>query len=252
MKIKPTHNPYGLKDTAGFVKFARLVIWGGNAISLALFFFVYQLLVANSAPSFLTLTVFYLSECFSASLLFATLALLLLTVVHEEKALSRRLIWEESLALILLSLILRMSLYFLTAVLDNLHLFGGFYLNDVTLSYLLEAGGFNLIMRSLSAFFGVVTMLAVILVSFFWIKKRYAKGIRGKIDSMMKKIPILVYLAISVGFAIINTVMTVIDLGISLSFSVIFSLLLPYIEIAVLTLVGQYIVDEVIRHLEKN
>jgi hypothetical protein len=246
------YNPYGLKDQASFLRFARLVIYGGCGAGLFVFFFIYQVLVANSAPSWLSLTVYYLSEAVTTAALFATLALIAIAITREEWRLVKRLLWEEIASLFLLSFLLRILLYLFTAFIDSTGILGGFYLNDVTLSYLVDAYAFNLIMRAVSVLFGVATMLAVVLLSTHLIKKQYQKGVRGKITDAHKKLPLIVYLAVSIGFALVNTVMTVIDLGVALKFSIIFSLILPYVEIGVLTLIGQYVIEEVVKHFENN
>ncbi|MBQ7364279.1 MAG: hypothetical protein IJW46_01630 [Clostridia bacterium] len=252
MKPSKTYNPYGLLDkTARFRTLSRIAVWGGAALSLVLFFALYQLLVANGAPSWLSLCAYYLSECVSTSFLFILLALAVVTVAREEHALQKRLVLQETIALVGLSLCLRMLLYYLTALIDQTLDLGGFYFNDVTLQYLTEAGGFHFFMAVLSAFFGIVTMLCVLLITLFLVKKSYRQtNLRGRVSDRMKKLPVIVYLAISTGFALINTVMTVIDIGISADFSVIFSLLLPYLEIALFTLVGYYIVSQTVSYFE--
>lgn len=246
-----TYNPYGVKDRAAFERLFRLAVWICPLISLALYFLVYQLLVANGAPSFLVTTVFYLTEAVSTAALFATLALLVLSVTHEETALRRRLLIAESVSLLAISFVLRIGLYILTAFFDHLGFLGGFYLNDVTISYIFDKGAFNFRMKLvLPTFFGILSMLFVILLSLFLVKRSYQKGLRGKTGEHTRKIPILVYLGVSVSFALINTVMTIVDIGFAFTFPVVFTILLPYIEIAVLTFIGQYVVDEIVSRLD--
>ncbi len=251
MKKQIAYNPYGFhQEESRFKKLTRIAVWGGSVASLILFLFGYQLLVANRAPRALSLIVSYLSEGISVVALFTLLALLVLTVSHEETALRKSLLLSETIALFSLSVVLRMLLYFLTAVIDNTGILGDFYLNDVTLFYLTFAGGFRLIMNTLSSLFGVLMILVVLLVSTWLVKKEYQKGERGKLSHMMAKLPLLTYLALSVGSALINTVMSIIDIGIALDATVIFTLLLPYIEIAVYTVIGHFVMQEVIKLFE--
>lgn len=249
MMKKPTYNPYGFSDKARFVKAMRLFVWGGIALGIALHFLVYQPLFANSAPRWITKTVFYLSDGISTAALFATLALLVLTVSHEEGTLRKKLFIEESLALVLLSLVLRMLLDLGTAAIDHAD-FLGFYLNDVTLSSLLNDFGFGFWMRSLSALFGILTMLLVIGVSAILLYRRYQSCERGKTAESLKRLPTLVYLGVSLMFAVIETVMTIAELGFAFEFGVLFTLLLPYLEIAIYTLVGKYLIDEIVTRFE--
>ncbi|MBR2987625.1 MAG: hypothetical protein IKC63_06360 [Clostridia bacterium] len=241
------YNPYGIHErTDAFKKFGRILVWGGGGGSLVLFFLLYQLLVANGAPSWLCLAAHYLTQAFSVFMMFGIMALTVIATAHEESALRKSLLLQEIAALFSLSLILRMALYFLTALIDASFDLGGFYLNDVTLSFLTEAYGFQFLMSTLSAFLGVLSMSMVLLLSAYLIKRLYRKAAtRGAVSDAMKKAPVLVYLAVSGFFALINTVMTVIDLGFSLDFSVIFSLLLPYLEIALFTLLGYYVISEI-------
>lgn len=249
---KPIYHPYGIKDQAGFLKGLALFIWGGIAASLFLNFFLYQLLSANRAASWLCQIAFYLSDGVSTVSLFCTLALLVLTYAHEEKALRKKLLVSETLALFSLSFVLRLLLYYLSALIDTGD-FLGFYLNDVTLSYLTEAGGFRFFMSALTAFLGILTVLLVVFLSAAFLKKRYQGAReRGKAEKGMLQIPTLVYLAVSVTFALIDTVMTVIDKGFAFEFSVIFTLVLPYLEIAIYTLIGHFVIDEVVRYYEKK
>jgi len=251
MKEKNTYNPYAIKDRGGFLKWSRAVVWLCPLISLALYFFVYQLLVANRAPSFLATVAFYLNEAFSGAVLFSFLALFVLTVAHEEKALGRKLLLWQTVSLFLLSFFLRVAFYLLTLFVDDLGILGGFYLNDRLFSYFFEDGGFNfwfnLVLPSL---LGVFSMFFVILLSRYFVKKAYGKALRGKTNEKLVKIPILVYLAVSVAFALFESVMTVIELGFALKLSVVLTLLLPYIEIGVLTLIGQYVIEEVVSRFE--
>lgn len=249
---KPTYNSYGIKDKAGFLKGLTLFIWGGNAVSLFLNVFLFQLLSANRVASWLCQIAFYLSDSVSTVSLFATLALLVLAFAHEEDKLRQRLYTHEALALFSLSFVLRLLLYYLSALIDAAD-FLGFYLNDVTLSYLTEAGGFRFFMSALTSFLGIVTVLLVVFLSAVFLKKRYQSASeRGKVAKGMLQIPTLVYLAVSVTFALIDTVMTVIDKGFALEFSVIFTLVLPYLEIAIYTLIGHFVIDEIVHHYEKK
>lgn len=250
MKRKPTYNPYAIKNEAGFSKLLRASVLICPLISLALYFFGYQLLVANGAPRFLSTTVYYISEVLSTGALFATLALLLLTVTHEEAEKRRKLLLWETASLFGISLVARVGIYLLTAFLDELRFLGGFYLNDVTLSYLVDKGAFNLLMLMLSVFLGVLSMLFVIFVSLALVKKVYSKTLRGKSDKKLLKLPVLVYLIVSLTFALLETVITVWDIGFALTASVLSTLLMPYFEIAILTFVGQYLMGEIVSHFE--
>ncbi len=252
MKEKTTYNPYGVKDKDGFSRLSRITVWFCPLISLALYFFAYQLLVANRAPELFATVVYYLTEAFSTATLFAFLALLILTVAHEERAMTKKLLFREALSLFLISFVLRVFWYILTVFLDNLGFLGGFYLNDVTLSYLFDMSAFNFWMKLIvPSSLGVLSMFFVIFLSLYFAKKVYAKGLRGKTDDRLLKIPIFVYLAVSVVFAVINTVMTIVDIGFALTFPVVFTLLLPYVEIGVLTVIGQYVIGEIVARFDK-
>ena len=251
MKDTTTYNPYGIKDRAAFLKLLRFSVFICPLISLALYFFVYQLLVANGAPNILATIVFYLTEAVSTAALFLTLALMALTVTHEETALRKKLLLWEALSLFGLSFVFRILFYLFTVFLDGLSFLGGFYLNDITMSYLFDQGAINFWFKLvIPAFFGVLSMLFVVFLSLALVKKSYGKGLRGKTVEQIKKIPILVYLGVSVTFALLNTVLTIIDIGFAFTFSVVFTILLPYIEIAVLTFIGQYVIEETVSHLE--
>lgn len=249
---KTAYNPYALgARREAYIKWSKLLTFGGTGLSVFLFFALFQLLVANGAPSWLSLAAYYLSEAVSTTVLFGIMALLVLSVSHEETDLGNRLVWQEIAALVSISLFLRMLLYYLTAVIDAKLDLGGFYFNDVTLTYLTEADGFQFFMATLSAFLGVVTMILVLLLSRYFVKRAYRQAnCRGKTFDLMKKLPVLVYLAVSVASAVINTVISIVDHGIAFEFSVIFTLLLPYIEIALFTLVGHYVILAVVSHFE--
>lgn len=251
MKKKPTYNPYAIQDQSGFLKWTHRIVWLCPLISLALYFFVYQLLVANRAPSFLATAAFYLNEAFSGAVLFAFLALFVLTVAHEEKALGGKLLLWQTASLFLLSFVLRVAFYLLTLFVDSLGIFGGFYLNDRLFSYFFADGGFNFWFNLvLPTLVGVLSMFFVILLSRYFVKKAYGGALRGKTNEKLLKIPILVYLAVSVAFALFESVMTVIELGFALKLSVVLTLILPYIKIGVLTLIGQYVIEEVVSRFE--
>lgn len=251
MKDKNTYNPYAVKDAAGFLKWAKRVIWLCPLLSLALYFFVYQLLVANRAPSFLSTVVFYINEAFSGATLFAFLALVVLLVAHEEKEKQKTLLLWQTVSLFSISFLLRVGMYLLTMLIDGWGILGGFYLNDRTLSFYFGANSFNFWMNLvLPSLLGVLSMLLVILLSRRFVKKAYGKGLRGVTTPMLLKIPLLVYLAVSVFFALFESVMTVIELGFAFKFSVVLTLLLPYVEIGVLTFIGQYVIGEIVSRFE--
>lgn len=69
---------------------------------------------------------------------------------------------------------------------------------------------------------------------------------------MMKKLPVVVYLAVAVIFAAIETGFTIAELGFSLRFQVVTTILMPYIEIALFSLLGYYVLSYLVDAFDKK
>ena len=237
---KSAYNPYGIHGKEElFRKLTLLSTWGAALVGSLLFFPFLQVIRGNSWPSFLYDLWYYLSELVSAAALFTVFALGVVATVHEEKALKKKLFRREAYAILSLTVAARLFLYWLGAFLDS-KLRLPFHFSDVTLSYLTNGNGFRLAMQTFSSLVNFGLTLVMILLVFRFVEKSYEKGERGKKNDRMLRLPAFVYLGVSLVSAVVNTVLTVIDYGISADPSVIISLILPYVEIAAVTLLGYY------------
>lgn len=251
MRKKQEYNPYGLEDKQ---KEYHRLLWPatiGASLAGSLFFFpLSQILTANGAGAVWRYLVYYLSEIVSSGALFAVLALFTVAVAHEEAALRRKALLWEILTLVVVSFALRIFLYWFTAFLDK-QLMIDFYFNDKTLAHLLEGGA--LLSYIASSILNLPVLLLVLLVSLRLVRVCYRKsGVRGEATSMMKKIPVVVYLVVAVVFAAIETGFTVAELGFSLTFRVVFTILMPYIEIALFSLLGYYLLSYIVDCFDKK
>ena len=59
----------------------------------------------------------------------------------------------------------------------------------------------------------------------------------------MKKTPVFVYLTVALLSAVINTILTILDYGISASPDVLITLAMPYVAIAAYALLGQFFLN---------
>ena len=245
MRKKQEFNPYGLEEKEKeFHRLLWLSTLGASLVGSLFFFPLSQILTANGAHAVWKYLVYYLSEILSSGALFAALALLAVAVAHEDRALCRKAFLWEGLSLVLISSALRIFIYWLTAFLDKL-LMIDFYFNDKTLAHLVEGGA--LLSYIASSILNLPVLFAVLLISLYLIKRAYrSSGVRGKASSMMKKLPVVVYLAVAVLFAGIETGFTVAELGFSLTFQVVLTILLPYIEIMLFSLLGYYLLSYVV------
>lgn len=245
MRKNQEFNPYGLEEKE--TEFRRLMWLStlGAALVGSLFFFpLSQILAANGAGSVWKYLVYYLSEILSAGALFAALALFVVSVAHEDRALCKKALLWESLSLVFVSVALRIFVYWLTAYLDKL-LMIDFYFNDKTLAHLVNGGA--LLSYIASSILNLPVLFIVLLVSLYLIKRAYrASGVRGQASLMMKKLPVVVYLTVALVFAVIETVFTVSELGFSLTFQVVLTILMPYIEIALFSLLGYYLLSYIV------
>ncbi len=240
MKKNETYNPYGLGDkTPVFRRYAFFSTFGAALLGL-FFFLILQLLQANSAPVFLYYLVYYLSEVVSAGSLFALMALGVVAIAREEPALRKGLLKRETIALFSLSFAAKLFLYWLTALIDAKTSLP-FSFNNETLSLLMAAGGFRFFMSALSALLNLGLTLLTLFVAFALVRKIYKRaGPRGKIHPLMKKLPVFVYLAMALLSAIVNTILTILDYGISSSLNVLITLFMPYLAIAAYALLGYF------------
>lgn len=251
MKKNDAYNPYGLQEKKPL--FQKLTLYATLVAALLgtfLFFPLLQIFRANSLPPFLYYLLYYLSELVSAAALFAVLALGVVSVAREEKALCRRLLHWEAFSFFVLSFVGRLLLYYLSAWLDS-KLAISFYFNDETLSYLLASGGYRLLMSALFSFVNVGLTFVMILVAFALVKKAYRAGKkRGVVTDPMKKIPVIAYLVVALLFALLNTILTIADYGISVSPTVILTLVTPYIEIAAFAVLGSLFLTRLVELFE--
>lgn len=240
MKKNETYNPYGLGDkTPVFRKYAVFSTFGAALLGLC-FFLILQLLRANSAPAFLYYLVYYLSEVVSAGSLFALMALGVVAIAREETALRKGLLKRETIALFSLSFGAKLFLYWLTAVIDAKTSLP-FAFNNETLSLLMAASGFRFFMSALSALFNLGLTLLTLFIVFALVRRVYNRaGQRGKILPRMKRLPVFIYLAVALFSAIVNTILTILDIGISGNLNVLINLFMPYLAIAAYALLGYF------------
>ena len=245
MRKKQEFNPFRLDyKEQEYHRLLWLSTIGVSLVGSLLFFPLTLILTANGAGSVWKYLVYYISEIVSAGGLFATLALFTVSVAHEERALRKKVWLWESISLVLISFLLRVVLYWFTAFLDK-QLMIGFYFNDKTLEHLTEGGA--LLSYIASSLLNLPVLFLVLALSLAFVKRSYRKaGVRGVAFPMMKKLPVVVYLLVAVVFAVIETVFTVIDLGFAFSPQVITTTLLPYIEIALFSLLGYYLLSYIV------
>lgn len=243
MKKNENYNPYGLHEKEPLFK--KIAFWSIFGASLAglVFFLALQMLRANSAPTFVYYLVYYLSEVVSTGSLFALLALGAVSIAREEEGLRRKLLRREAAALFGISFAAKLFLYWLTALLDA-KLVLPFYFNNVTLSYLTASGGFRFIMSALSSLVNLTLTFLMLYVAFRLVRNAYLRGgKRGSLLPAMKKIPVFVYLTVALLSAVINTILTILDYGISASPGVLITLAMPYVAIAAYALLGQFFLN---------
>jgi len=233
--------------------FRRLMLLSTVGVSLLgslLFFPLSQILTANGAASAWKYLVYYISEILSVGALFSVLALFTIAVAHEEHTLRKKTMLWELLTLVFISFALRIFLYWFTAFLDK-QLMLDFYFNDKTLDHLTRGGA--LISFIMSSLLNLPVLLLVLFVSLYSVRVCYQKSsVRGEAVPMMKKIPVVVYLAVAVLFAAVETGFTVAELGFSLSFQVVTTILMPYIEIALFSLFGYYLLSYLVDAFDKK
>ena len=240
MRKKQTYNPYSIEEKGKeYRRLAWIATLGAALVGSVFFFPLSQMLAANSAPSFVKYAVYYLSEIISVAALFTVLALFTVAVAHEEKRLCRNVLLWELASVVFISFALRIFLYWFTAFLDK-QLSIDFYFNDKTLAHLVKGGA--LLSYIMSSFLNMPILLLVLFVSLHLVRKSYRKsGVRGEATMMMKKIPVVVYLVVATVFAVVESVFTIVDLGFAMSFKVVSTILLPYIEIALFSILGYYL-----------
>ena len=223
---------------------------GASLIGSLLFFPLSQMLTANGAASVWKYAVYYISEIVSVGALFAVLALFTVAVAHEEHTLRKKTMLWEVLTLVFTSFALRIFLYWFTAFLDK-QLMLDFYFNDKTLDHLVRGGA--LLSYIMSSLLNLPVLLLVLLVSLRAVRVCYRKaGVRGEASAMMKKLPVIVYLAVAVLFAAIETGFTIAELGFSPHFEVVIAVLMPYIEIAIFSLLGYYVLSYLVDAFDKK
>ena len=250
MKKTNRFNPYGLEEKQKrFKQIMHLSTWGCALLGSLVFFPISLMLAANGADSLWKYVVYYLSEILSVGGLFALLALLVVAVAHEDDSLRRKALRWEIGATIVLSFALRIFVYWFTAFLDK-KLMIDFYFNDKTLAHLVHGGA--LTSYIFSSLFNLPVLLFVILLSLRLVRANYRASQRGMASGMMKKIPVVVYLAVAVIFAVIETILTINDLGIAASMNVLTTLLMPYIEIALFTLLGSYLLTYLVEWFDQK
>ena len=252
MRNKQVYNPYTLDDNKQ--KEFRRLMWlstvGASLLGSLFFFLLSQILTANGADSFWKYAVYYISEILSVGALFTVLALFTVAIAHEEHSLRKKTLLWELVSVVFFSFALRIFLYWFTAFLDK-HLMLDFYFNDKTLDHLIRGGA--LLSYIMSSLLNLPILLLVLLVSLRLVRICYRKSsVRGAAVPMMKKIPVVVYLAVAVVFAAIETVFTVMELGFSLSFQVVTTILMPYIEIALFSLFGYYVLSYLVDAFDKK
>ncbi len=244
-KIKPSYNPNALSadKKALFKTLLRISTIIAAAVG-TLLFLVLQLLLANGAHTILKNIVTYLSEIISTVALFTVFSLVIVAVMRNETELYSKTLKLETIALATIAVAARFILYFLSALIDT-KLGGSFYFCDVTFYYLTESNGYRLWMWLLSALVNSIALpLAMIVVTKQIVSRQMASS-REKLEQRKTVIPVLVYLAVSLLFAIIDTVLTIISYGISASLIVIVTLVTPYIEIVLYSLLGYFTVKYV-------
>ncbi len=252
MRNKQVYNPYTLDDNKqkDFRRLILIATVGASLLGSLLFFPLSQILTANGAASFWKYAVYYISEILSVGALFTVLALFTVAIAHEEHALRKKTLLWELVSVVLFSFALRIFLYWFTAFLDK-HLTLDFYFNDKTLDHLVRGGA--LLSYIMSSLLNLPILLLVLFVSLRLVRTCYRKSsVRGAAVPMMKKIPVIVYLAVAVLFAAIESVFTVMELGFSLSFQVVTTILMPYIEIALFSLFGYYLLSYLVDAFDKK
>ena len=250
MRKKQEYNPYGLEDKQKeYYRLMWIATVGASLVGSLIFFPILQMMAANAAGTVWKYLVYYLSEIVSVGALFAVLALFTVAIAHEESALRRKALLWEIVSVVFFSFALRIFLYWLTAYLDK-QLMIDFYFNDKTLDHLVRGGA--LLSYIVSSILNLPVLLLVLLVSLRLVRSSYRKlGVRGVASPMMKKIPVVVYLVVAVVFAAIETGFTIADLGFSLTFQVVTTILMPYIEIALYSLLGYYMHSYIVDAFDK-
>ena len=251
MRKQQVFNPYALE---GKEKEYRRLMWlatvGASLIGSLFFFPLSQILAANGASSVWKYLVYYVSEIISVGALFAVLALFTVAVSHEEHAMRKKTLALELVSVVLFSFALRIFLYWFTAYLDK-QLMLDFYFNDKTLDHLVRGGA--LLSYIASSLLNLPILLLVLLVSLRLVRKCYRNsGVRGEAVLMMKKLPVVVYLVVAVLFAAIETGFSIFELGFALSFQVVSTILMPYIEIALFSLLGYYLLSYIVDAFDKK
>ncbi len=244
MKKKTVYNPYGIHGQEGlFNRLLFLATFGAALVGTLFFFLLSQILQANGAPLFLKEFVYYFGEIISAASLFTLLALTVVSVSREEKTLFVSLVKKEALALFCISCLMRVFLYWLTALVDD-KLGISFYFNDTPLSTMLANNGLGLWAWGLYTVLSAFAVVLTILLTYYLSRTVYRRsGKRGETPPFLNKLPSLIYLGITLISAIVGTVYSLIVDGFAFEASVIVDLVMPYVELALFSLAGYYYVS---------
>ena len=236
---KITENPYGLfgEGASASSRDAAKAVLLPALLSTLVFFPVLQILMANGAPGVLYYIIYYVNQLFTLFFFMLVFSFSFLFMRHmeeeKEKKLSRLFLAVQFFIVFLL----RLGVFLLGALIDD-KLAIDFYFSNVTFDGLMANGGASFVVQGVFMF--INSFALVVLVYFLsraLVRKRFLKGsARGSMaagSSCFYVIPSVVYFAVSFIFALIDTVLTISDDGISADISTVATLLLPYLELAV-------------------
>lgn len=230
-----------------------LLALGVPIIDTLLLFPLSQIILSNSSGTSVLYEIFsQLVELFNLTTFFLLLGLAIYCALIDQTKLLGRIVALHGITSVFVVVLFRILLYYLMALLDSTYVVP-FELCNQTLHSLTSDGGAQLMALGLSLFLSQVVLFALLgLMALFALHERQ-KSLGGKVDlspaclrdsfdaspiPKLLKLSLILFAAIALVNNMIDTVMTLIDIGAPSVFSDLMSLIVPYFMLAIHCLVS--------------
>lgn len=226
-----------------------------------------QIILANSSGTSMVYEVFYqITELFNLTAFFLLLTLTIYCALADAPKLLGRIVALHGIASVFIVILLRMGIYYLLAWIDA-EFYPPFDLCNQTLNSLTKNDGAEWMALSLTLFLSQVILFVLLgIIALLSLRARQT-AIARKIDlspaalseqweatpfPRLIKLTLILYALQAFANQIIDTVLSLLDLGVPNAFSTLLSLIVPYFLLALYCLLGYLAMDAGARYIARQ
>lgn len=226
-----------------------------------------QIILANSSGTSIIYEVFYqITELFNLTAFFLLLALTVYCALADAPKLLGRIVALHGIASVFIVILLRMGIYYLLAWIDSAF-YPPFDLCNQTLNALTKDDGAQMMALALTLFISQVILFVLVgIIALLALRSRQT-ALARKTDlsptalseqfdqtpfPRLLKLTLILYAIEAFANQIINTVLSLIELGIPGTFSTLLDLIVPYFLLAIYCLLGYLALDYSARYFAKQ